>query len=471
MVHLDEERDVEIEEEEMHDDEVDANPDDVVRATCVNRLRQRLVHSIDTALDLNNYNPFELPDEHKTKKGIVKDRHKNNDIHYKFANQPTNAHVGRNNRANVIRGREGFAPFAKDTRTNKEAFEHFITRDIIHKVVNYTTLKIEKLVAELPDDFDNNKYPFIKPTIPSEISAFVGLFLYRGLYKLNTISINKLFSTNYGPPIFSATMSRNRFTFLLANLAFHDQTTRDNRWRKDRFAAIREFFEDFNDQCMTCLVPCDYLSLDETLYPMRIQIGFKQYNPNKPAKYGLLFKSINAARYPYNFVAAPYSGKPVEEGGAYYIQGTEGIVKYLIERKQSKSPLAGRNLSFDRLYTSITLSLWLYERNITSIGTMQINRKGIPPEIKDVKDREPLSSEIYWQQGGPLCLSSYAVKTATKKNVLLLSTLAPMLASTKDDNRNKLALYKLYDFTKGGTDIVDQRMGFHTCKPKSRNGL
>ena len=37
-----------------------------------------------------------------------------------------------------------------------------------------------------------------------------------------------------------------------------------------------------------------------------------------------------------------------------------------------------------------------------------------------------------------------------------------MLASTKDDNRNKLALYKLYDFTKGGTDIVDQRMGFHT---------
>jgi hypothetical protein len=220
---------------------------------------------------------------------------------------------------------------------------------------------------------------------------------------------------------------------------------------------------------MNCLIPGDYLSLDETLYHMRTQIGFKQYNPNKPAKYGILFKSINAARYPYNFIAAPYSGKPVEEGGDYYVQGTEEIVKYLIERLENKVQLAGRNLSFDRLYTSISLSLWLYERKITSIGTMQINRKGIPPAIKDVKDREPLSSEIYWQQDGPLSLYSYAVKTATtKKNVLLLSTLVPMLGTTKDDKRNKLAQYKLYDFTKGGTDIVDQRMGFHTCKPKSR---
>jgi hypothetical protein len=80
-----------------------------------------------------------------------------------------------------------------------------------------------------------------------------------------------------------------------------------------------------------------------------------------------------------------------------------------------------------------------------------------------------LSTEIYWQDNGPLVLSSYVVKTASgKKNVLLLSTVPPILGKTKDDTRCKTGLYKLYDFTKGGTDIVDQRMGFHTCKPKSR---
>ena len=116
------------------------------------------------------------------------------------------------------------------------------------------------------------------------------------------------------------------------------------------------FFENFNNQCMLVLAPSDYLSLDETLYPMRTQISFKQFNPSKPVKYGLLFKSVNATRYPYTFISSPYSGKPTEEGGQYYIQGTETIVHYLIETLSTNSSLAGRNISFDRLYTSIPLA-------------------------------------------------------------------------------------------------------------------
>ncbi|XP_057296188.1 piggyBac transposable element-derived protein 3-like [Hydractinia symbiolongicarpus] len=426
------EHEVEVEEEHGEND----NTDDIVRTTRANRIAKV-------------------------------DRNRNNNIHYKFDNRPTNVNTGQNIQANVIRGRQGVAPVAKGTKDNRKSFEHFITHDLVHKIVNYTNIKIEKVIAELPDEFDNKKYPFIKPTVPSELSAFGGLFLYRGLYKLNTISIDELFSNDYGPPIVSATMSRNRFTFLLSNLQFDDQTTRDGRWKKDRFAAIRELFEEFNHCCMLCLI-LDYLSLDETLYAMRTQIGFKQYNPNKPVKYGILFKSINAARDPYNFVAAPYSGRTIKEGGEYYVQGTEEIVKYLIGRLKNMTELAGRNISFDRLYTSMSLSLWLYGKHITSIRTMQIIRKGIPPAIKCMQDRQPLSSEIYWQQDGRRCLSSYVVKTATTKKILLLSTLPPLLGITKDDNRNKLAQSTLYDFMKGGTDMIDRRMGFHRCKPKSR---
>lgn len=50
----------------------------------------------------------------------------------------------------------------------------------------------------------------------------------------------------------------------------------------------------------------------------------------------------------------------------------------------------------------------------------------------------------------------------------MLSALNPIVGTTIDDNKNKPALYKLYDFTKEGTDIVDQEMGFYTCKMKSR---
>lgn len=34
-----------------------------------------------------------------------------------------------------------------------------------------------------------------------------------------------------------------------------------------------------------------------------------------------------------------------------------------------------------------------------------------------------------------------------------------ILGVTKDDGKNKPAVFKLFDFAKGGTDIVDQRMG------------
>ena len=95
------------------------------------------------------------------------------------------------------------------------------------------------------------------------------------------MGIRKLFSNNYGPPIFSAVMYRNRFAFTLHNFSFDDESIRAERWKKDWFTAIREFFEKFNNHCMLVLAPGDYLSLDETLYPMRTQISFKQFNPNK----------------------------------------------------------------------------------------------------------------------------------------------------------------------------------------------
>ena len=116
-------------------------------------------------------------------------------------------------------------------------------------------------------------------------------------------------------------------------------------------------------------------------------------------------------RYPYTFVSSPYSGKPTKEGGQYYIQDTEAIVHYLIETLSTNPSLAGSNISFDRLYTSIPLVTWLLEKRITSNGTMQLNRKGIPDELKETKNHELLSLEIYWDENSPLSILSYVVKT------------------------------------------------------------
>ena len=70
------------------------------------------------------------------------------------------------------------------------------------------------------------------------------------------------------------------------------------------------------------------------------------------------------------------------------------------------------------------MAQWLLDRGITSVGTLQSNRKGIPAEIREIKDRETKSYEIYWEKNnGILNLHSYVVKTKSsgRQNVLLLS--------------------------------------------------
>ena len=159
------------------------------------------------------------------------------------------------------------------------------------------------------------------------------------------------------------------------------------------------------------MVPDDYISLDETLYPMRTQISFKQYNPDKPAKYGILFKSLNSARHPYTYQSIVYSAKPVGDPTDDYICGTAEYIKQLETKLQAYQRLQRRKISMDRLYTSIHIARWLLHKGITMVGTFQTNRVGIPPEVKDVKNREHLSGEIY---SGRKVTSTYPVTSSTR---------------------------------------------------------
>ena len=87
-----------------------------------------------------------------------------------------------------------------------------------------------------------------------------------------------------------------------------------------------------NSNTSKYLLPSLYLSVDETLYPMRHQIAFRQYNPSKPHRYGLLLKSLNDASFPYTYKAFPYAGKPGKGEGPYYIDATENHVRYLVNQ-------------------------------------------------------------------------------------------------------------------------------------------
>ena len=166
---------------------------------------------------------------------------------------------------------------------------------------------------------------------------------------------------------------------------------------------------------------------------MRTQISFKQFNPSKPAKYGILYNSINACWYPFTFSTAVYSDKPKAEPTSYFTPEMSQTVKYLIQNLECHTNLVERNISYGRLYTSIPMAQWLLARGITSVGTLQSNRKAIPAEIREIKNRETNSYQIYWEKDNDILnLRSYVVKTKSsgKRSILLLSTGPRLLATT-----------------------------------------
>ena len=67
-----------------------------------------------------------------------------------------------------------------------------------------------------------------------------------------------------------------------------------------------------------------------------------------------------------------------------------------------------------------------------------------------------------------IALTSYTVKTKSKgeKNVVVLCTSRSIHGKTIGDGKEKPQIIKFYDFTKGGTGIVDQLNDYHTARSK-----
>ena len=141
-----------------------------------------------------------------------------------------------------------------------------------------------------------------------------------------------------------------------------------------------------------------YLSVDETFYPMRQQIAFRQFNPNKADLYGLLLKSLNDARFPYTYKAVPYAAKTRAGDGPYYLKSIIDYIKYLVTKMEADQPITSRTISTDYLYTSIDSTNWLLDRSIVTVGTLQIRRSGIPSELFDTQNREIFSATCHFER-------------------------------------------------------------------------
>ena len=194
------------------------------------------------------------------------------------------------------------------------------------------------------------------------------------------------------------------------------------------------------------------------MYPYHGRIGFKQYNPSKPAKYGLLYRLLCDAAVHYTYFFLPYAGKPEvlnkeNPATSYYVTGTDEYTKYLVNGFSTVANMSGCNISMDRYFTSVPLAQWCLERNMTIVGAMRLDRKGFPAEIKKINKRDERST--IRGKDDDLMLVSYENKYKSgKKNLVVLTSMHDNVRVTKDEKR-KPQVHTFYNHTKGGVDVVD----------------
>ncbi|UYV75660.1 hypothetical protein LAZ67_13000936 [Cordylochernes scorpioides] len=186
-----------------------------------------------------------------------------------------------------------------------DAFNLYFDDNTINVITKWTNQKIDTVKG-------NYKFrTFTYETSPDEIRALIGLTLLAGVGKGGSESTKSLFARDEtGRNIFGAGMNERRFVvFLLNVLRFDNRESREERRKDDKLAPIRELWELFIAKCSSLYTPGTNCTIDESLLNFRGRCGFKQYIPNKPAKYGIkVFVLADSATY-YFLTGKIYIGK------------------------------------------------------------------------------------------------------------------------------------------------------------------
>nr|CAI5836574.1 unnamed protein product [Callosobruchus analis] len=158
---------------------------------------------------------------------------------------------------------------AGSAHTEYEAWKLFFTDDILSEILVHTNEEINRTKTNFLSE-----QRYIDVTNKTELEALFGLLYSSGALKDNHVDVEELWSKQYGPPIFRATMSKNRFSFLIKNLRFDDKTTRNQRKELDKFSAIRKIWDSYVRNCQDNYTPSAYVTVDEQLLGFRGRCPF-----------------------------------------------------------------------------------------------------------------------------------------------------------------------------------------------------
>lgn len=336
-------------------------------------------------------------------------------------------------------------------QTPVQAYKLFITPDIVHVILTETNREAERKVAarherRLQNDPNATFEPW-KPFTETEFWAFLGIVILSGVQKQSDVPIRELFLDSRSDPIYRATMSVNRFEDIRSYMRFDDRATREaRRAEMGKLAPIKHVFDLFIKNLCAPYEPSKALTLDEQQYGFCGNCPVLQFNALKPEKYGIRIYWICDALNGYALNGKIYSGK---ESGVV----THGLATAVTKELASMFYNTGRVLTMDNFFTSLPLVEFLFDQNLSVVGTVRNNKRDLPNEFKERGKRALYSSAFAFRPKAMVV--SYVGKAKKVVNVLSSHHNSALVHSGK---KFKPEIIQYYNKTKIGVDLMNQKV-------------
>ena len=274
-------------------------------------------------------------------------------------------------------------------------------------------------------------------------------------------------------------MKRDRFSLLMRFLHLNDSTQyrRKGEPGHDPLFKLRPFLSPLIKNFQSSYTLNREVSLDESMIGFKGRLGFIQYMPKKPTKWGLKAFVVSDAKTGYIYNWHLYTGTEISNSlqlttvlilctgkDDSLASGDVGMTHAVVMKLVDPIKDRGHHVYMDNYYTSPQVFSDLRANGFGACGTLRLNRRGLPPAIQEkVRKGERRAIEVD--------ASMLAVKWMDKRVVTILTTIHEDKVVTVE-RRSKHAVggretvekplaVAQYNKYMGGVDTADQLLSYY----------
>lgn len=358
-------------------------------------------------------------------------------------------------------GNAGIQVNINDKEDPLEYFELFVTDELVDLIVKQTNLYAKQYLDSVGTLKPRSRFRKWKETDANEIRILFAFLMYQGVvWKPDTqlyYTRNKLFET----PGIKNIISLSRLVLLKKFMHFVDNTTLDPSVPA-KLTKIKPVLDYVVDRFSKVYRPARDICVDESLMLWKGRLSWKQYIPNKRARFGIKSYILTESESAYIWNMIVYTGKGtcLDPALKEYAHGTQ-VVLSLTEELLDK----GYRLYVDNFYTSPELLAALYERTTDAVGTVRKNRKNLPQELNTKIQK---GDAIFFYEISRTN-KMMAVKWHDKREVSFMSTIhddSKVTVRRRGKQTEVLKVVQDYNCNMGGVDRMDQMLGSYPMERK-----